>query len=69
MDDFQRLTESSSPRAVKDSLLALKLTVVCNEAQFSLFKDGPAIMLIKRLEERLAHIESRESNQELRKEV
>lgn len=66
---FNRFTESSSPGAVKDSLLALKLTVDCNEAQFSLFKDGPVIMQIKRLEERLAHIESRESNQELRKEV
>jgi Trp operon repressor len=66
---FNRLTESSSPSAVKDSLLALKLTVDCNEAQFSLFKEGPAIMQIKRLEERLVHIESRESNQELRKEV
>jgi len=66
---FNRLTESSSPSAIKDSLLALKLTVDCNEAQFSLFKEGPAIMQIKRLEERLARIESRESNQELRKEV
>jgi IS30 family transposase len=66
---FNRLAESSSPGTVKDSLLALKLTVDCNEAQFSLFKEGPAIMQIKRLEERLAHIESRERNQELRKEV
>jgi hypothetical protein len=66
---FNRLTEPSSPGTVKDSLLALKLTVDCNEAQFSLFKEGPAIMQIKRLEERLAHIESIESNQELRKEV
>jgi IS30 family transposase len=66
---FNRLTVSSSPGAIKDSLLALKLTVDCNEAQFSLFKEGPAIMQIKRLEERLAHIESRESNQELRKAV
>ena len=66
---FNRLTESSSPSAIKDSLLALKLTVDCNEAQFSLFKEGPAIMQIKRLEERLTYIESRESNQELRKEV
>jgi IS30 family transposase len=66
---FNRLAESSSPGTVKDSLLALKLTVDCNEAQFLLFKEGPAIMQIKRLEERLAHLESRESNQELRKEV
>ena len=57
---FNRLIESSSPGAVKDSLLALKLTVDCNEAQFSLFKEGPSIMQIKRLEERLMHIESRE---------
>ena len=66
---FNRLTESSGPGAVKDSLLALKPIVDCSKAQFSLFKEGPAITQIKRLEERLAHIESRESNQELRKEV
>jgi IS30 family transposase len=66
---FNRLTESSSPSAVKDSLLALKLIMECNEAKFALFKEGPAIMQIKRLEERLTHIESRESDQELRKEV
>jgi hypothetical protein len=66
---FNRLTESSSPSAVKDSLLALKLTVDCNEAQFSLFKEGPAIMQIKKLEERLVRIESRERTQELRKRM
>ena len=37
---FNRLTESSSPGAVKDSLLALKLTVDCNEAQFHCSKTG-----------------------------
>lgn len=66
---FNRLTESSNPGAVKDSLLALKLTVDCNEAQFSLFKEGPAIMQIKKMEQRLARIESRQSSQELREEV
>ena len=66
---FDRLNQSSNPGAVKDSLLALKLTVDCNEAQFSLFKEGPAIMQIKRLEERLMHIESRERAQEPRKEI
>jgi Trp operon repressor len=64
---FNRLTESSNPGAVKDSLLALKVTVDCIEVQFSLFKEGPAIMQIKKLEERLAHIESRERAQELTK--
>jgi Trp operon repressor len=66
---FNRLTESSNPGAVKDSLLALKLTVDCNEAQFSLFKEGPAIMQIKKLEERLMHIESRQTIKGLREEV
>jgi IS30 family transposase len=66
---FNRLTESSNPGAVKDSLLALKVTVDCIEVQFSLFKEGPAIMQIKKLEERLAHIESRERAQELTKEM
>ncbi len=53
----------------RDKLLALELIIEYNEAKFTLFKEEPAIMQIKRLEERLAHIESRESNQELRKEV
>ena len=60
---FNHLTESSGPGAVKNSLLALRLTVDCNEAQFSLFKEGPAIRQIKKLEERLARIEAREINQ------
>lgn len=60
---FYRLDQQPDrPGTVKESLLALKLTVDCNEAQFSLFKEGPAIMQIKKLEERLMHIESRESS-------
>jgi hypothetical protein len=53
----------------RDRLLALKLIKECNEAKFALFKEGPTIMQVKSMEERLAHIESRESNQELRKEI
>jgi DNA-binding transcriptional ArsR family regulator len=53
----------------RDKLLALKLIMECNEAKFALFKEGPAIMQIKKLEERLAHIESRERAQELTKEM
>jgi len=64
---FDRLTESSNPSAIKDSLLALKLIVDCNEAQFSLFKDGPTIMTIRKLEEKLTRIESRDRSQELGK--
>jgi len=67
---FYRLNQQSDKQgAIKDSLLALKLTVDCNEAQFSLFKEGPAILQIKKLEERLMHIESRESIKRLREEV
>ena len=46
----------------KDKLLALKVIRECNEAKFALFKEGPSIMHIKSLEERLDNIESREIN-------
>ena len=49
----------------RDRLLALKLIMECNEAKFALFKDGPAIMQLKSMEERLANIESREINHKL----
>ena len=42
----------------KDKLLALKLIKECDEAKFTLFKDGPSIMNLKVLEERLNKIES-----------
>jgi hypothetical protein len=48
--------------APKDKLLALKLIMECNEAKFALFKEGPAIMQVTSLEERLEKIESREIN-------
>jgi hypothetical protein len=44
----------------RDKLLALKLIMECNVAKFALFKEGPAIMQVKSMEERLANIESRE---------
>jgi hypothetical protein len=47
----------------RDKLLALKLIMECNEAKFALFKEGPAILQVKNMEERLASIESREINQ------
>jgi HTH domain len=43
----------------RDKLLALKLIMECNEAKFALFKEGPTIMQVKSMEERLASIESR----------
>jgi uncharacterized protein YerC len=42
----------------KDKLSALKVLKECNEAKFSLFKDGPSVMNVKSLEERLHKIES-----------
>ena len=47
----------------KDRLLALKIIKECNEVKFALFKEGPPIMNIKSLEERLQNIESRQINQ------
>jgi hypothetical protein len=47
----------------KDKLLALKIIKECNEVKFALFKEGPSIMSIKSLEERLQNIESRQINQ------
>lgn len=47
----------------KDKLLALKIIKECNEVKFALFKEGPSIMNIKSLEERLQNIESRQINQ------
>jgi len=47
----------------KDKLLALKVIRESNEVKFALFKEGPSIMHIKSLEERLENIESRQINQ------
>jgi transcriptional antiterminator len=47
----------------KDKILALKLIKDCDEAKFTLFKDGPSIMNLKALEERLNKIESGQINQ------
>jgi DNA-binding transcriptional ArsR family regulator len=47
----------------KDKLLALKVIRECNEAKFALFKEGPSIMNVKTLKERLEKIEDRQINQ------
>jgi DNA-binding transcriptional ArsR family regulator len=47
----------------KDKLLALKLIKECDEAKFALFKDGPSVLNVKILEERLNTIESGQINQ------
>ena len=43
----------------KDKLLCLKLIKECNEAKFNLLKDGPSIINLRLLEERIGKIESR----------
>jgi Holliday junction resolvase RusA-like endonuclease len=43
----------------KDKLLCLKLIKECNEAKFALLKEGPSIINLKSLEDRISKIESR----------
>jgi transposase len=54
---------NDAPLNPKDKLLALKLIKECVEAKFTLFKDGPSIINLKALEERLNKIESGQINQ------
>ena len=60
---FKGQNNSNSNLTPRDKLLALKVIRECNEAKFALFKEGPSIMHIKSLEERLQTIESRQINQ------
>ncbi len=60
---FKGQNNNNSNLTPKDKLLALKVIRECNEAKFALFKEGPSIMHIKSLEERLENIESRKINQ------
>jgi transposase len=46
-----------------------KMIIDSVHTRFSMFKDGPAIMQLKSMEERLTYIESGERNQKLRKEM
>lgn len=55
--------QNNSNLTPKDKLLALKVIRECNEAKFALFKEGPSIMNVKTLEERLEKIEDRQINQ------
>lgn len=51
--------QSLTPR---DKLYALKLVKECNESKFALFKDGPSIMNVQSLENRLMQIENRQTS-------
>jgi IS30 family transposase len=59
---WEMLRDNEQPLTLKDKLLALKLIKECDEGKFALFKDGPSIMNVKSLEERLSKIESGQIN-------
>jgi len=55
------IINKSNDLSTRDKLLALKLIIDCNESKFALFKEGPTIMQVKSMEERLSNIEFREN--------
>ena len=59
----------STDLSTGDKLLALKLIIECNESTFALFKEGPAIMQVKSMEERLLNIEFRQNGRQSSKEI
>lgn len=59
---WELLKDNEEQLTVKDKLLALKLIKECDEGKFALFRDGPSIMNVKSLEERLNKIESGQFN-------
>lgn len=59
----------STGLSTRDKLLALKLIVDCNESKFALFKEGPAIMQVKSMEERLLNIEFRQNSQQFSEKI
>ena len=50
-------------------IASLKLAKECNEALFKLTAEGPSVMYVRLLEERLARIEARQINQYLSQET
>jgi transcriptional antiterminator len=61
--DDNKEEEQQQSLTLKDKLLVLKLIKECEEGKFALFKDGPSILNVKSLEERIYHIEIRQVNQ------
>jgi DNA-binding transcriptional ArsR family regulator len=57
---FKGQNNTNNNLTSRDKLLALKVIRECSEAKFALFKEGPSIIHIKSLEERLQNIESRQ---------
>jgi hypothetical protein len=63
-DDDTINSEMMNELVPRDKLLALKVIRECNEAKYSLFQQGPSIMNVKSLEERLIKIEEGNSNRQ-----
>ena len=55
--------EQQQSLTLKDKLSILKLIKECEEGKFALFKDGPSILNVKSLEERIHQIEIRQVHQ------
>ena len=64
-----RSREQRSEAERKERYQISKMIIDSVHARFTMFKDGPAIMQVKSMEERLTYIESGERNQKLRKEM
>ncbi len=64
-----RSREQLSEIERKERYQISKMIIDSVHARFSMFKDGPAIMQLKAMEERLTYIESGERSQKLRKEM
>jgi transposase len=64
-----RSREQLSEAERKERYQISKMIIDSVHARFTMFKDGPAIMQVKSMEERLTYIESGERNQKLRKEM
>jgi predicted transcriptional regulator len=50
--------------SIKEKLAALKLIIESNEARFKLLSEGPSVLAMKSLEERLSKIESLQVRQQ-----
>ena len=62
-DDNKEEQQHQQSLTLKDKLSILKLIKECEEGNIALFKDGPSILNVKSLEERIYQIEIRQVNQ------
>ena len=58
-----KILQQDSSVPVRDKLLALKLVITSEESRFRLFSEGPVVLNMKSLEDRLNRIEGMGENQ------